>query len=82
MRLSACHPLTAPLAALGWAGLLLQAVIDQVEGGGGLITFRAAAPPLGQWDRNVAGLCQAVNGIVEGAATRGIQLPAAAAVQE
>ncbi|PRW20786.1 COP9 signalosome complex subunit 4 [Chlorella sorokiniana] len=49
----------------------LQAIIDQVDG---LITFKAAPEPLLQWDRNVAALCQAVNGIVDEAAAKGIRL--------
>ena len=51
----------------------LQAIIDQVDG---LITFKASAEPLQQWDRNIAGLCQAVNDVVDEAAARGIRLPA------
>ena len=50
----------------------LQAIIDQVDG---LITFKASAEPLQQWDRNIAGLCQAVNDVVDEAAARGIRLP-------
>lgn len=53
----------------------LQAVIDQVDG---LITFKAAPEPLQQWDRNIAALCQAVNGIVDEAAARGLRLQSAA----
>ncbi len=49
----------------------MQAVIDQVDR---LITFKAAAEPLQQWDRNIAGLCQAVNNIIDDAAARGIRL--------
>lgn len=52
-----------------------QAVIDQVDG---LITFKAAPEPLQQWDRNIAALCQAVNGIVDEAAARGLRLQSAA----
>ena len=51
-----------------------QAAIDQVAG---LITFKAAAEPLAQWDRNIAAVCQAVNGIVDEAAAKGIRLQAA-----
>lgn len=42
----------------------------------GLITFKAAAEPLHQWDRNIASLCQAVNSIVDDAAAKGIRLAA------
>ncbi|KAL4420209.1 hypothetical protein ABPG77_011033, partial [Micractinium sp. CCAP 211/92] len=52
----------------------LQAVIDQVDG---LITFKAAPEPLQQWDRNIAALCQAVNGIVDEAVARGLRPQAA-----
>ena len=50
-----------------------QAVIDQVSG---LITFRVAAEPLAQWDCNIAGICQAVNSLIEEAAAKGIKLEA------
>ncbi len=55
--------------------LASQAVIDQVDG---LITFKAAPEPLQQWDRNIAALCQAVNGIVDEAVARGLRPQAAA----
>jgi COP9 signalosome complex subunit 4 len=47
----------------------LAAAIDQVDG---LITFKTAAEPLVQWDRNIAGLCGAVNAVVEQMAAAGI----------
>lgn len=47
----------------------LQATIDQVDG---LITFKAAAEPLQQWDRNIAAICQAVNTLVDEAAAKGL----------
>lgn len=46
-------------------------MIDQVEG---LISFKAAPEPLQQWDRNIAGLCQAANTIVDAAAAKGIRI--------
>jgi COP9 signalosome complex subunit 4 len=47
----------------------LAASIDQVEG---LIRFTSAADPLVQWDRNIAGVCAAANGIVEAAVAAGL----------
>lgn len=51
----------------------LQAVIDQVDG---LIKFKAAPEPLQQWDRNIAGICQGVNALVDAMAARGMRVEA------
>ena len=49
--------------------LVPQATIDQVSG---LITFKAAAEPLAQWDRNIAGICGTLNSITDEAAAKGL----------
>lgn len=49
----------------------VQATIDQVSG---IIRFTAAQHPQEQWDRNIQGICQTVNGIVDEMATKGMAL--------
>ena len=51
----------------------LQAVIDQVDG---LIKFKAAPEPLQQWDRNISGICQGVNALIDAMVAKGLRVDA------
>ena len=61
------RPHVAPFLRL----LLPQASIDQVDG---LITFKTAQEPLAQWDRNIQGLCQMVNTILDEVEAKGYKV--------